>query len=413
MSIQLISVSHKAAPLVVRQLFAFSNDQQIELMKALRKDGMIQEVVVLSTCNRTEVYVYSEEKNERIVYDKMMQIMTEFALKNQNHLEESMECLSEYYRFYHGEKAIHHLFTVTAGLDSMVIGEDQILGQVKKAHDFARKQGMCSVYLNTFFRYSVTGSKKVKTKTALSKTSVSTATLAVKALQEQLGSLEGKKIMIIGASGSIGMIVQKNLQSIGGMKLYVTMRGMNVMNKKEEADKSQNSQIELPYEIIPYEERYRYIGEMDGVISATTSPHYTITESHLKQYYKGKKMVFVDLAVPMDIEHTIEELGDITCYHMDDLQKAAKENNERKKEEAQHAKEILRDCEAQFKKWFLFQQSFSTIHKVVVHLVEETEKKGAKKALSQFFYQVREDAEPEQLESFLQAITCYKEKDSL
>ena len=410
MGIQLLSVSHKAAPLEIRQLFAFSLSQQIRLMKALKEDGEIKEVVVLATCNRTEVYIYSEEEKERLIYDKMTDIVTKFALENQENAKDTIQYMSEYYRLYHGEKAIHHLFQVAAGLDSMVIGEDQILGQVKRAHNIAREHGMCGVYLNTFFRYCVTGSKRVKTETDLSKTSVSTATLAVKALQEQLGTLQGKHIMIIGSSGKIGNIVLKNLQSIGGMHLYITMRGINA-TKKEESEHTHGNGLTTSYEIIPYEERYHYMEKMDGIVSATASPHYTITKAHLKKYHTGKKKVLVDLAVPMDIEHKVQELEGITCYHMDDLQHAARENNERKKEEAKYAKEILKDYESQFKKWFLFQHSLQTVHSIIEHLTEEIEEKGSKKALSQFFYQVREEIEPEQLEVFLQAMKLYSKKE--
>lgn len=431
MSIQLLSVSHKAAPLAIRQLFAFSNEQQLAIMKSLRESKIINEAIVLSTCNRTEIYVYSELENERKVYDVMIQVVTEMAKENERlkkqiftqqkeHIQESKveeeSYLGDYYRFYHGEKAIHHLFDVTAGLDSMVIGEDQILGQVKRAHEFARKHGMCGTYLNTFFRYCVTGSKRVKTETELSKTSVSTATLAVKVLQEQLQTLKDKNIMVIGSTGKIGTIVLKNLQSIGGMNLYVTMRGISATKNLEEQPKNIkscpcNPEEETSYTIIPYEERYHYMDKMDGVISATASPHYTITKGHFKRYYKGNKMVFVDLAVPMDIEHQITQLDGIVCYHMDDLEQSAKENNERKKEETVYAKRILKDYETQFKKWFLFQRSWEAIQEVTDHLEVEVEKKGVKKALNQFFYQVREDSTPEQLEQFLGAVLQYKEKE--
>ena len=415
MSIQLLSVSHKAAPLQIRELFAFSKEQQLAIMEQLRMDGVIQEAVVLSTCNRTEVYVYSEEENERIVYDRMLTVVSNMAKENQKENESKEEdSFGGYYRLYHGEKAIHHLFSVTAGLDSLVIGEDQILGQVKRAHAFAREHKQCGVYLNTFFRYAVTGTKKVKTQTDLSKTSVSTATLAVKVLQEEYQSLVGKKIMVIGATGKIGSIVLKNLQSINGIKLYVTMRGISAVKKVDDSYTNRKNGCCYGdrctgYEIIPYEERYHYIEEMDGIISATASPHYTITASHLKRYWKGKKMVFVDLAVPMDIEHEVGQLAGISCYHMDDLSRSARENNERKKEEAIHAKRILRDYEVQFKKWFLFQQSYGMIDEVTNYLEKMIEKKGTKKVLNQFFYQMREANEPEMFANFLQAVKRYQQ----
>ena len=120
-------------------------------------------------------------------------------------------------------------------------------------------------------------------------------------------------------------------------------------------------------------------------------------------------MVFVDLAVPMDIEHEVEQLAGISCYHMDDLSRSAKENNERKKEEAIHAKRILKDYEVQFKKWFLFQQSYEMVDEVTNYLEQMIEKKGAKKALNQFFYQMREVNDPEMFANFLQTVKRYQQ----
>ena len=164
MGIQIISISHKIAPLHVREMFAFTEEQQKHMMQKITEHLEVSECIVLSTCNRTEMYVYSDSESKGCVFNLMEDTLLEEAGAQEE------EDIGNYLLFYHGEKAIHHLFQVTAGLDSMVIGEDQILGQVKTAHKQAREAGTTGVYLNTFFRMAVTGAKKVKTETELSKT---------------------------------------------------------------------------------------------------------------------------------------------------------------------------------------------------------------------------------------------------
>ena len=201
MGIQLLSISHKTAALEIRELFAFTREQQINLMQALCREAGAAESVVLSTCNRTEIYTfYTKEEQQQKLFSRLQRVVLvkAGALK--------VEHITDYLRFYQGEKAVRHLFQVASGLDSMVVGEDQILGQVKKAHEQAREAGTTGKYLNTLFRYAVTCAKRIKTDTDLSKTSVSTATLAVKAAEEVLGGLQGKRIMVIGGTGQIGGI---------------------------------------------------------------------------------------------------------------------------------------------------------------------------------------------------------------
>ena len=188
MGIQIISISHKIAPLHVREMFAFTEEQQKHMMQEITEHLEVSECIVLSTCNRTEMYVYSDSESKGCVFNLMEDVLLGEAGAQDE------EDIGNYLLFYHGKKAIHHLFQVAAGLDSMVIGEDQILGQVKTAHKQAREAGTTGVYLNTFFRMAVTGAKKVKTETELSKTSVSTATLALKVAEEELGTLKDKKV---------------------------------------------------------------------------------------------------------------------------------------------------------------------------------------------------------------------------
>ena len=393
MSIQLVSISHKTAPVAMREKFAFSPGQQLEIMESVIRESPAKECVILATCNRTEVYTYCDrESKERQVFEVIQRVLSEAAGMPGD------ESMGDLLRFYQGNKAIHHLFDVTTGLDSMVIGEDQILGQVKNAHATAMEQKMCSTFLNTFFRYAITASKKVKTDTLLSKTPVSTATIAVKAAEEYLGDLSGKKIMLLGATGKIGTVVFKNLLADYAVELYLTMRDQSHLNKHQH-----DSRTKTQY--IPYEKRYDWLDEMDVVISATSSPHYTMTyEKVKKSLATKKKRAFVDLAVPLDIESRISEMEDIRCYNIDDFSQVAKENNDKKLKEAKMAREILEDYELQFKRWMIFQKNLEVMKEIEAEIVLEAEEKSIMKAMDKLFYRVRENASPEDLEVFFRCL---------
>ncbi|MCI8429705.1 MAG: glutamyl-tRNA reductase [Lachnospiraceae bacterium] len=389
MGISLISISHQSAPLVIRELFAFPEQVQMDLMHQMLERKSAQECVIISTCNRTEVYTYSEKAGSN--FTDMQDLLLEFAGAAE------VEHIGDYVRFYSGTKAVEHLFHVAAGLDSMVMGEDQILGQVKRAHEQARQAGTCEVYLNTLFRYAVTAAKKVKTRTDLSRTTVSTATMAVKAAEKTLGSLHGKKVMLIGASGKIGSVVLKNLQCIEGAEVYITSRNMR--------QACEDRHHKVTYQVMEYESRYDLMDEMDVIISATSSPHYTMTYDKLAKCLKtSKKRVLVDLAVPIDIEEKVEWLPGIKRYDIDDFQELAKANNEKKRHEAMAADQILKEVGLDFERWMVFQQALPEIRKMKAWMLEEAEKKGFEKAIDKMFYRIRDNSSPESLRAFFETM---------
>ncbi len=390
MGIQIISISHKIAPISVREMFSFTQEQQDRMMKKMVSYLEVTECVVLSTCNRTEMYVYADSESTGNVYRIMEEVLLEEAGA------QDVEEIGDYILFYQDRKAIKHLFQVTAGLDSMVIGEDQILGQVKTAHNNARAIGTTGVYLNTFFRMAVTAAKKVKTDTDLSKTSVSTATLALKVSEDVLGSLTGKKVMIIGATGKIGGIVLMNLISGYSSDIYVTTRSNKMISTKHGQD---------DFTMIDYEERYDYLDQMDVVISATASPHYTLTFNKMKKSIRTEKArVFVDLAVPMDIDPKIDAMEACSYYNIDDFTKIAAENNQKKMREAKVASSILEEYELQFEQWMVFQKSLGIMNEVRDNFLKVTEHKGVEKAFDHLFYWVRENNSPEDLEVFFRCL---------
>ena len=393
MSIRLVSISHKTAPLEVRELFAFTKEQQEELMRTLISEGRAAESVVISTCNRTEIYTYYEDQDgqRKNLFTLQQQLILRAAGA------ENSPNVADYLRFYQDEKAVCHLFSVAAGLDSMVVGEDQILGQVKKAQEQAQAAGTSGKYLNTLFRYAITCSKKIKTETDLSKTAVSTATLAVKAADEALGGLSGKHVMVIGGTGQIGGIVLKNLYSMKGLHIYSTIRNVTLTHDAHMKSESNT--------LIDYKDRYEYLDQMDVVISATASPHYTLTCARVKEKLKTEKpRVFVDLAVPVDIEESIAGLPRTFFYNMDDFEELAKANNQAKKQAVRQAGEILDECQEDFMRWMIFQQAVPQIQEVKAWIEEEAEKKGLDRAIDKLFYRIRENAAPEELRAFFRCM---------
>lgn len=419
MGIYLLSLSHKTAPLTIRSLFAYTEQQKEQVLAELFASGLVDEAVVLSTCNRTEIYCHGMEAEDRGAEPEDYRAEAGDCVREpENHVLECMEAavlrvagaedtpdMGRFLRRYCGRKAIHHLFQVAAGLDSMVIGEDQILGQVKQAYDFSRERGYCKTCFNTLFRDAVTGAKRVKTDTALSKTPVSTASLAMKAAEEKLGGLAGKKLMIIGATGKIGNIVLKNAQDIKNLEVYVTMRSHSSAQKLGHG---------LKYHAVPFEERYRWMDEMDVVLSATTSPHYTVTRTQVEQHINGEKpRVFLDLAVPVDIEETVAALPHTWYFNMEDMTGLARLNNEKKQAEIQTADRIIEEYETQFYKWMMFQAHREEMDRLKETVVQEICEKGAEAAISHLFYRMREAGTVGQVDGFLETVKQVNEDIAL
>ncbi len=329
MQLLAVSVSHEKAPLHIREKVSFTKRKQTEILHYI-KSNIARETVLLSTCNRCEFYLAGED-----LYDKFIPYLVSLTDNT----------ITDYITVYENNDCCEHLMLTASGLKSMILGEDQILGQVKEAHEMAKNASCCGKYLNTLFRLAVTGAKKVKTDTLLSKTPVSAATISIKLCQNILGTLNNKNILIIGASGKTGSIVLKDLLSIGNVNIYATSR-----RHGGEIGKIDGAVT------VDYERRYDILDRCDAVISATSSPHLILEKKKTAAALTEKKTrAFIDLAVPCDID--VEENEYNVCKNIDDLLEIADNNNRIKLEEIEKAKKILEKYTDEFRIWKLFTES--------------------------------------------------------
>lgn len=357
-----ISINYKTVKTDIREKYAFDTKTALLFLQRLKKDG-ITEAVYLNTCNRAEVYGSGD-------CEAAVRAMAEFG-------NAMPSCLREKAFIFEGESAIRHLFRVTAGIESMVIGEDEVLGQMKGAYDLSRKHGFTDFTFNKVFQAAITAAKRIKTDTRLSKSSVSVATIAANKCHRFIDG--HKKILVIGASGDTGSKLVKNLISYHDSTIYAAVRNNRVMDKS--------------LTLVPYTERYRYIADADVIISSTKSPRYTITYAKIKREdIEEKPRLFVDLAVPRDIDEDILKLGKSELITINDIEALARENNEIKKAELVMAEKIIEESVDELLKTLY-------LHEFQTGLSRTGQEEKAE--FSKFIYQYRDIATAQEFASFL------------
>lgn len=323
-----ISLNYKKAQANIRSSISLTN-------------GILNEMrcgVLLETCNRIELYGVDG------LYDNV---------------EKYFGSVKKQILIYENEDAIKHLFKVACGLDSMILGEDEILGQVKAAYVYSLENGYTDYELNTVFQSAITCAKRIKTDTPLSKCSVSVATLAVDLCRKYKN---GKKtVLVIGGSGDIGNRIIRNLVSSGDFEIYATVHKHGIKN-----------QVNL----IDYKERYEYINKSDIVISATKSPHFTI----IKERLDSKKRIYIDLAVPRDIDTAVDNV-----VTLEEITAIANKNIELKQDAAQTALRIIDEDVDELQKDLL-------MHRLMPLEVDEE--------LKHFIYDFRSTSSTEEFKAF-------------
>ncbi len=318
-----ISVNFKTAPEKIRNKFAFTEDEKEKFIFDLKTFSNEIKCIILATCNRTEIYV--EYGNTVFsVLEKLLSQKTGLSISE----------IRKYARYYENRSAIEHLFKVTCGLESMIVGENEILSQVKQTYQEAQQKKRTGYELNTTFLSALSCAKKIKTQTEISKSSLSYATLACNEIKKfaHARNILNPKIMVIGASGKIGSAIISNILNKGlNYKLYATKRIHGSSLKYISG-----------VEIVDYLHRFEYLKDIDIVVSATNSPHYTINyDDTVKNILPDKQMLFIDLASPYDIDREIQNLTNCKLITIDYFINIVQSNNQKKEKAVEEAYDIL------------------------------------------------------------------------
>lgn len=308
-----VSINYKKADSDIRGKFAFDKDKRGHISNKLHK-LRATENVILCTCSRTEIYACGD-----ISENEILSVLSEAS---------GMNSIKEYAMIFCGNAAINHLFRVACGMDSMVMGEDEILGQTRESYKEAVERHSADHELNMIFQSAIASAKKIKTNTSLSGVPVSTATLAANTASEY-----GENILIIGASGKIGLSTLKNILSHKNVKVTVTSR----KHLPDAGEKYRDC-----YSVVPYEDRYAYINDADCIISATSSPVYTLTyDKTVQSIFTVKSRLFIDLSVPKDIDENISAIKNTILLGIDHFEKLAENNSEIKRSAREQAETII------------------------------------------------------------------------
>jgi glutamyl-tRNA reductase len=360
-----VGINYQTAPVAIRERLAFP----AEILKASLQDFWhikdIKEAAILSTCNRTEFYCTANAADEQIVID--------WVTKNKNI---NPSDLAPYLYTYTDTSVCRHMFRVACGLDSMILGEPQILGQMKTAYQAAHEAGTLGKQLGKLFQHTFTAAKKVRTDTAIGSSPVSVAFAAVQLAQQIFDKLSEQTALLIGAGETIELTA-RHLSQQGIGRIIIANRSY---------DKAHALAMQFNGYAIDLSELPNHLAEADIVISSTASQLPILgkgrVESALKRR-KHKPMFMVDLAVPRDIEAEVEQLPDVYLYTVDDLQITIDQNMNSRRQAAEQAEEIIDTQVNQFLAWMRAQSAQSIIRDYRLQS-EQTRDEALQKALAAF-----------------------------
>ncbi len=336
MALVVLGLNHKTAPVEVREKLAFNNDSFLEAADVVfTRMPEIDEKVILSTCNRVEIYAHAEN------VESGLRAMKKFLYRYHEIPEGTLE---DFFYTYNAEEAVEHLFNVAGALDSMVLGEPQILGQVKEAYHSAMKVKATGRILNQLFQKAFSVAKRIRTETSIAENAVSISYSAVELATRIFGHLDGRTVLLIGA-GEMIELAGRHLVGHGVKTVLVANRSY---------ERAAKLATELGGSAVHYDNFDRELAGADNIISSTAAPHYVIKKEMVEKAVKqraGKPIFFIDIAVPRDIEPSINDLNNVFLYDIDDLEGVVEENRMEREKEAEKAREIVKAEVTQFLRW--------------------------------------------------------------
>ncbi len=336
LDILLLGLNHKTAPIELRECIAFSADETADALETLQKNPDVSETMLFSTCNRVEILLVT--KNRAGAVEAVKKFIAEFKQVPVTAFEES-------FYIHTGDQAVRHVFRVASSLDSMMVGEPQILGQIKEAYQTAALKQTPGVILNRLLPRAFSVAKRVRTETGIGDHAVSISYAAIELGRKIFDTLEQKKVLLIGAGEMAELAVEHLLRNKVG--------GIFVANRTFErgvalAGKFNGSAIR-------FEEITNYLQQADVIISSTGAPGFVITGNQVKDAMSSRRnrpIFFIDIAVPRDIDPQINRLPNAYVYDIDDLKDIVEDNLAQRNKEAMKGERIVDEAVINFRQWY-------------------------------------------------------------
>jgi glutamyl-tRNA reductase len=334
----LIGLNHKTAAVEVREKLAFSDDESVAALESLRQDSMIRESLLFSTCNRTEILFIPETRDKN--GDRIEKIINIISCHKNVAAEEFRDALY----IYQGEDAVRHLFRVASSLDSMIIGEPQILGQMKQAYRVALNKKCSKVLLNRLMHKSFSVAKRVRRETGIGDHAVSISYAAIELANKIFSDLSKKSVLLLGA-GEMAELAVEHLLSHRVRQILVANRTFK--NAVALAEKFQGKAVR-------FEEREDMLAQVDIIVSSTGATDYVLRYDQVRRVMKkrhNKTLFFIDIAVPRDIDPKINSVSNAYVYDIDDLKNVVDSNIKQREKETVKAERIVDEAVLKFGKW--------------------------------------------------------------
>lgn len=351
--IGLIGISYKTAPLDVRERFSFTKEEIVPFSEMLQQETEISDLVLISTCNRTEIYFSQDIHDHQTAFELVYEVIRKFKAVTDH-------C---WHYFYHRSNAgaVKHLFEVVSGLDSLIIGEDQIIGQVKEAYIRCTEAALTDAVLMRLFQKSFEAGKRVRTETGIKLGITSVSSAAVEMCACLLKGVCQKSVLLIGA-GETGNLALQNIVKKGVNKVAVSNRT---------AGKAEKTAMKYNGTTIPFEDFGDHLFENDIVIIATSSTTPLITQKMVSQAISkrdSQPQVYIDLSVPRNIEKEVGEIENVNLLGVDDLEEIVRQTTEKKKESAAKATVIIDEVVADFTEWLASRSLRPAINTIITNL---------------------------------------------
>lgn len=333
----MLGLSHKTAPVETRELLSLPTTQLSAFYERLSEAG-VEESVYVSTCNRVEIYMTAEDSETAVeTIKRLMEYYTKLPHE---------QFMSSVYSRY-GTEAVRHLLSVASSLDSMVVGENEITGQIKESYRKAVECGTTGMVLNKLFHRAFTTSKRVRSETEISRNPLSIASIAVEQAKNIFSDLSSRSALLIGA-GEMGELILKYLVKEDLSKIIIA-------NRTAENAERICSEINYKADIISLARVDRALAEVDIVISSVTAPHHVITSADIKNIMferEGKPIFLIDIAVPRNIEPSVIETENVYLYNVDNLKEIAEKNMRGRMQELEKANKIISEDVDEFVDWY-------------------------------------------------------------